>query len=177
MIPQRILLTLFSLILAACTSVNKETVVTAKSLKNTSEVNLESKGLTPISGKEITRLILNKTVTGEYVSTPAIPLRNYRSHWMEFYNKNGNTIYRYCDTASLGNKWGCSKKITGQWQIFDNKLCLKYRGSKHFTHCFRVYFDNENYMIVATMGKTAGYVRGIATKASEGFIEEAPFNN
>ncbi|KLN58932.1 hypothetical protein WH96_20290 [Kiloniella spongiae] len=96
---------------------------------------------------------------------------------MEFYNKDGSTIYRYCDTASVGNKWGCSKKLTGQWKIFDNKLCLKYRNSKHFTHCFRAYYDNENYMIVATMGETAGYVRGIATKATEGFIEEAPFNN
>ncbi len=177
MIYKKLLLTFFSLLLVACASNSKDTTFTAQSLKNTPEESLKDKGLVALSGEKITHLILNKTVTGEYVSTPSIPLNNYRSYWMEFYNEDGYSIYRYCDTTSVPNQWNCSQKITGQWKIFDNRLCLKYREAKKFTHCFRAYSDKENYMIVATTGKSAGYVRGIATQATEGFFEAIPFIN
>ncbi|WP_417455600.1 hypothetical protein [Kiloniella sp.] len=175
MIYKKLLLTFSCLLLIACASNNKDAETVAQLPNNTSEESLKDKGLTPLSGEEITRLILNKTITGEYVSTPEIPLNGYRSHWMEFYNEDGYSIYRRCDTTSVPNQWNCTKKLTGQWKIFDNKLCLKYRKSKNFTHCFRAYFDNKNYLIVATTGKSAGYVRGIATKATDGFVENHPF--
>ncbi|KKJ75406.1 hypothetical protein WH95_18340 [Kiloniella litopenaei] len=149
----------------------------AQSLTDTSEESLRNRGLIPLSGEEITRLILNKTITGEYVSTPSVPIQKHRSRWMEFYNEDGYSIYRYCNTTSVPDQWDCSNKLTGQWKITDNRLCLKYRKAKTVTHCFRAYFDSKNYMIVATTGKSAGYVLGIATKAIEGYVEEGPFIN
>ena len=177
MIYRKLLLTFLGLLLVACSSNGNDTEFAAQSLANTPEETLKSKGLTPLSGEEITRLILNKTITGEYVSTPSVPIQKHRSRWMEFYNEDGYSIYRTCNTTSVPDQWDCSNKLTGQWKITDNRLCLKYRKAKTVTHCFRAYFDSKNYMIVATTGKSAGYVRGIATKAIEGYVEEGPFIN
>ncbi len=173
----RILLVSSFLILTGCVTSEQNNIVTAGSFWDTPEESLLDKGLKPLSGTVITNLITNKTVVGEYVSTPSMPINGYATRWMEFYLSDGTSKYRYCDTSNIGNKWNCSMQLNGHWKIFDNRLCLKYRDSKTYTHCVRVYLDGEHYLIVATTTKAAGYVRGIVRKATEGFVEEAPFNS
>ncbi|MFD2205855.1 hypothetical protein [Kiloniella antarctica] len=152
-------------------------VVTADSLWDTPEESLLEKGLEPLSGEVITNLITNKTIVGEYISTPTIPIDDRATRWMEYYLADGTSKYRSCESLNTNTRWNCSAKLNGHWKIFDNKLCLKYRNSKSYTHCVRVYLDGEEYLFVATTTKAAGYVRGIVRKAMDGFVEEPPFNS
>ena len=170
------------LILSGCVAseqkYNAQTyIITADSLWDTPEQSLLDKGLEPLSGTVITDLITNKTIVGEYVSTPAIPLNDRATQWMEYYLADGTSKYRSCQSLNTSSKWNCSAKLNGQWKVFDNKLCLKYRNSKNYTHCVRVYLDGDQYLIVATTTKATGYVRGIVRKAMEGFVEEVPFKS
>ncbi|MCZ4280049.1 hypothetical protein O4H49_04620 [Kiloniella laminariae] len=155
------------LLLAGC--------VTTGSENYQSIADLQSKGLTPLSGEEITKLLTGNTLVGEYVTTPSANFENKKNKWMEYYDVNGTTNYRYCE-AQKNKNWDCGKNVAGAWHVKENELCFSYDDSAIHDRCFQIYNDQSSYLIAATNFKSAGYVRARIDKISDGFVEDIPFS-
>ena len=138
--------------------------------------NLHEKGLVPLSGQEVTAVILNKTLIGEYISTPHAQIKGKTALWMEYFGSDGQTDYRYCESKKSDN-WDCAKRVKGHWQLKENEICFKYKTSAIYNRCFQMYVEEDVYLLVATTHKASGYLRAKIYKTLDGFVEESPFNS
>ncbi|WP_419904678.1 hypothetical protein [Kiloniella sp.] len=137
--------------------------------------NLQEKGLTPMSGEEVAAFVTNKTLVGEYVSTPNAQIQGKTTRWMEFFNADGRSDYQYCESKQ-SESWNCAKNVKGQWKITDNQICFKYKNSAIYGRCFHMYVEGDVHLLVATTHKASGYLRARIYKSMEGFVKEAPFS-
>ncbi|WP_157231037.1 hypothetical protein [Kiloniella laminariae] len=160
-------MTLALFLLAGCVTSGSEHYQTVDSLK--------SQGLSALSGEEMANLLSGNTLTGEYVTTPSANFENQQNKWMEFYNTDGSTDYRYC-SAKKNSNWSCAKKVIGAWKIEADKLCFSYDNSAIHDRCFQIYAQGSEYLLAATNFKSAGYVRARITKISKGYVEDSPFS-